>query len=58
MSIKQAIEIKELRARVEALEGKVNELGLEPRKVAGMPDPDVKPAPKKKQTKAKVEGSE
>ena len=58
MSIKQQIQINELTARVEAMEGKINEMGLEPRKVAGMPDPDVKPAPKKKQTKAKVEGSE
>ena len=58
MSIKQQIQINELTARVEAMEGKINEMGLEPRKVAGTPDPDVKPAPKKKQTKAKVEGSE
>ncbi|MBL4753785.1 MAG: hypothetical protein JKY52_09370 [Flavobacteriales bacterium] len=59
MSIKQGNEIKELRGRIEALEGKINELGLEPRKVAGFSDVEVKPAPKKaKKTKAKVEGSE
>ena len=58
MSIKQGNEIKELRARLEIMEGKINEMGLEPRKVAGTPDPDVKPAPKKAKTKAKVEGSE
>lgn len=55
MSIKQQIEINELKARVEAMEGKVNEMGLDHRKVAGTPDPDVKPAPKKKN--AKVEGN-
>ncbi len=64
MSIKQGNEIKELRGRIETLEGKINELGLEPRKVAGFSDPDVKPVTKKatkaaKAAKAaKVEGSE
>ena len=55
MSIKHAVEIKELRARVEQLEGTMNELGLEHRTVAGVSDPDKEPKVKKKN--AKVEGS-
>jgi len=56
MSIKQQQEINELRDRVESMEGKISEMGLQPRNVAGTPDPD--PEPKKaKKSKAKVEGS-
>ena len=55
MSIKHSVEIKELRARIEKLEGNQNELGLEHRTVAGVSDPDKEQKPKKKN--AKVEGS-
>ena len=55
MSIKQQVEINELRDRVEALERIVNKLNNEPRKVAGVPDPEPKPKQKKSQ---KVEGNE
>lgn len=60
MSIKQQVEINELRDRVEALERIVNKLNNEPRKVAGVPDPDPDPEPKPKQKKSqkKVEGNE
>ena len=50
MSIKLTNAVNELRDRVEKLEGAMNVLSQEPRKVAGMPDPDVKrktPAEKK-----------
>ena len=49
MSIKQQVEINELRGRVEELERIVNRLNDEPRKVAGAPDPD--PKPNKKEVK-------
>ena len=57
MSIRQQQEINELRGRVEAMEGKINEMGLQPRTVAGTPDPEPEPK-KSKKSKAKVEGSE
>ncbi|MBL4940921.1 MAG: hypothetical protein JKY81_04585 [Colwellia sp.] len=57
MSIKQQQEINELRGRLETLEGKINEMGLQPRNVAGTPDPEPEPK-KSKKSKAKVEGSE
>jgi len=47
MSIKQQQEIKSLQERVDRLESIVNRLNDEPRKVAGVPDPDPKPAKKK-----------
>lgn len=56
MSIKQQVEINELRDRVELLERAINKLNETPREVAGVPDPDPKPEPKKKAKK--VEGSE
>lgn len=54
MSIKQGNEIKELRARVEVMEGKINEMGLTPRTVGGTVEPDVEKKPAKKtETKGK-----
>jgi len=54
MSIKQGMEIKELRARVEVMEGKINEMGLTPRTVGGTIEPGVEKKPaKEKATKSK-----
>ena len=55
--------IKALATRVEELERKINILGVEPRKVAGVPDPDPEPVKRTRRTKeqmaaAKSEGSE
>ena len=59
MSIKQQVEINELRDKVEALERAMNKLNQTPRTVAGVPDPDAKPEPKpRKKAAKKVEGSE
>ena len=54
MSIKQQIEIKELRERVDALEMKINLINTTPRTVAGVPDPDPRPAPRKRLKKSEV----
>ena len=43
MSIKLMNEVRDLRERLEKLEGAMNVLSQAPRKVAGMPDPDTKP---------------
>ncbi|MBL4891471.1 MAG: hypothetical protein JKX91_06550 [Rhizobiaceae bacterium] len=51
MSIKQQNEINELRERVENLERKMNKVNNEPRTVAGVPDFDPKPVPKKTKSK-------
>ena len=48
MSIKQQLEIKELRDRVEGLERKMNRLNQEPRMVGGTPDIIEQTEPKKK----------
>lgn len=48
MSIKQQQEIRELQARLDRVESILNKLNTEPRKVAGVPDPDPKPETKKK----------
>lgn len=48
MSMKQAQEIRELRGRIETLEGKINEMGLTPRKVGGTIEPGVEKKPAKK----------
>lgn len=58
MSIKQGNEIKALHARVEVLEGRMNEAGLTPRTVGGTKEPGVEKKPAKKTKEAKVEGSE
>jgi len=52
MSIKQQIEINELRDRVDALELKLNIVSDVPRNVGGMPDPDPKPVQRKRTKKA------
>ena len=56
MSIKQQGQIEELRDRVERLERVINRAGLEVRTVAGVPDPDTLPPPKKNRNK-NTEGS-
>jgi len=45
MSIKQQNEINELREKLETLERKMNRVGTEPRKVAGVEDYDPEPVP-------------
>lgn len=52
MSIRQQNEINELRERIEKLERFANRHNDEPRTVAGMPDYDNKPEPKKAKKKA------
>ena len=52
MSIKQQIEIKELRDRVESLERKMNRVSQDPRMIAGSPEVFEKAEPKKKLKKA------
>lgn len=51
MSIKLQNDIKELSARIEKLERIVNKLNPEPRKVAGVPDPDPKPVKRARASK-------
>jgi len=48
MSIKQGNEIKELRHRIEILEGKANEANSTPRTVGGKLEPGVEKKPAKK----------
>ena len=55
MSIKQQLEINELRERVESVERKMNLLNQEPRTVAGVPDKEEQPEPKKKLKKASAD---
>jgi hypothetical protein len=55
MSIKQQLEINDLRERVENVERKMNRLNQEPRTVAGVPDIAAKPEPKKKLKKASAD---
>ena len=55
MSIKQQLEINELRERVEAVERKMNLLNQEPRTVAGVPDKEEQSEPKKKLKKASAD---
>ena len=51
MSIKLTNEVKALHERVDKLEQALNLLNPEPRKVAGISDPDPKPAPKRTRQK-------
>ena len=54
MSIKLSNEVRELRTRIERLEGIINEAGLNPvRKIGGTPAPDAPKAPTAAETKAK-----
>lgn len=55
--------IKALATRIEELERKMNILGVEPRKVAGVEDPDPVPVKRKRRSQAEMaearsEGSE